>query len=82
MLGKYLNPQNGFAFKRLFGVEKNKDILMELLNCVLKRQLHQHVVEVTFLPPVLDPEIFSQKQSIVDVLCKDQDGCQKEEPKE
>ena len=76
MLGKYLNPQNDFAFKRLFGVEKNKDILMELLNCVLNRQLHQRVVEVTFLPPVLDPEIFSKKQSIVDVLCRDQDGCQ------
>ena len=49
---------------------------MELLNCVLNRQLHQRVVEVHFLPPVQDPEVFTKKQSIVDVLCKDQDGCQ------
>ena len=76
MLGKYLNPQNDFAFKRLFGREKNKDILIKLLNSVLGSQLHKKVVEVTFLRSEQDPEVLSKKQSIVDVLCQDQDGCQ------
>ncbi len=73
---KYLNPQNDFAFKRIFGQEKNKEILISMLNAVLKNQLHHDIKDVIFLKTSQDPEIASQKQSIVDVLCKDEDGCQ------
>ncbi len=73
---KFLNPRNDVAFKRLFGTEKNKDILITLLNEVLKNQLHRKIVDVLFLSPIQEPEILSKKQSIVDVLCKDKDGCQ------
>ncbi len=73
---KYLNPQNDFAFKRIFGQEKNKEILISMLNAVLKNQLHHAIQDVIFLKTAQDPEIASQKQSIVDVLCKDEDGCQ------
>ena len=73
---KYLNPRNDTAFKRLFGTEKNKNILISLLNEVLKNQLHRSIIEVKFLPPAQEPEILSKKQSIVDVLCRDEDGCQ------
>ncbi len=73
---KYLNPQNDFAFKRIFGQEKNKEILISMLNAVLKNQLHHAIQDVVFLKTAQDPEIASQKQSIVDVLCKDEDGCQ------
>ena len=76
MLSKYLDPKNDYAFKRIFGTEKNKEILLQLLNSVLKNQIHKSVVEVTFLRPIQDPEIAARKQSIVDILCKDQDGCQ------
>ena len=73
---KYLNPRNDVAFKRLFGTERNSNILISLLNEVLRNQLHRPIVNVQFLSPVLEPEILSKKQSIVDVLCKDEDGCQ------
>ncbi len=75
MLGKYLNPQNDVAFKHIFGKEKNKEILLALINSVLKDQLHQPIQEAQFLPRDQDPEIAVQKTSIVDVICKDQDGC-------
>ena len=35
---KYLNPRNDVAFKRIFGTEKNSNILITLLNEVLKNQ--------------------------------------------
>ena len=76
MIKKYLNPQNDVAFKRIFGQDKNKDILLAMLNAVLHGQLHTPIQEVTFLSPIQDPEIAAKKQSIVDVLCEDQDGCQ------
>jgi len=73
---KFLNPKNDVAFKRLFGTDKNKDILITLLNVVLKSQLHRKIVEVIFLSPIQEPKALAKKQSIVDVLCKDEDGCQ------
>ena len=72
---KYLNPKNDMAFKRIFGTEKNKDILINMLNAVLKSQLHKRIEEIQFLTPIQDPETAGSKQSIVDVLCKDKDGC-------
>lgn len=75
MVSKYLNPRNDIAFKRLFGSEKNKDILIALLNEVLKNQFHKSIIDVTFLSPFLEPEALANKQSVVDVLCKDEDNC-------
>ena len=71
---KLLDPKNDVAFKRIFGTEKNKDILIHFLNDMLIFRGHPHIVNVTFLSPIQDPEIASQKTSIVDVLCQDQNG--------
>ncbi len=35
VLSKFLDPKNNYAFKRIFGTEKNKDILVHLLNDIL-----------------------------------------------
>ena len=72
---KYLNPKNDAAFKCIFGKEKNKDILIKMLNTVLGKQLHGAIQDIEFINPHLDPEIAGSKQSIVDVLCQDKDGC-------
>ena len=40
MFRKFLNPKNDIAFKRIFGTEKNKDILVgDAQFSVLKKQL-------------------------------------------
>ena len=75
LIRKYLDPRNDMAFKRIFGAEKNKDILIAMLNAVLKNQLHKPISSVEFINPILDPEVEGSKQSIVDVLCQDKDGC-------
>lgn len=68
---KFLNPRNDLAFKRIFGSEKNKDILIHFLNDILGRP--SAIEEVTFLKTVQDPEIAPLRVSIIDVMCQDQD---------
>ena len=68
MISKYFSPRNDVAFKRIFGEERNKDILMAMLNAVLGGQLNKPIAAVTFLSPYQEPEVAAKKQSIVDVL--------------
>jgi predicted transposase/invertase (TIGR01784 family) len=70
---RFLNPRNDFAFKQLFGTEKNKDILIHFLNDMF-RDKYDKIEDVEFLKTNQDPEIASLRQSIVDVLCKDTKG--------
>ncbi|GFQ72503.1 transposase [Trichonephila clavata] len=73
-LSKFLNVRNDYAFKRIFGTEKNKDILIHFLNDILDLTDDNQIKDVSFLSPIQDPVIASQKQSIVDVLCVDSTG--------
>ncbi|MDP1723633.1 MAG: Rpn family recombination-promoting nuclease/putative transposase [Alphaproteobacteria bacterium] len=76
MLSKFLDPKNDVAFKKIFGTEKNKDILIHFLNDMLTFKENEPIEDVTFLKTVQDPEIAAQKTSIVDILCKDSKGNQ------
>ncbi|WP_353278282.1 Rpn family recombination-promoting nuclease/putative transposase [Wolbachia endosymbiont (group B) of Longitarsus flavicornis] len=71
---KFLDVRNDYAFKRIFGTEKNKDILIHFLNDILGFTGLAAIHDVEFLATILDPEIAAKKQSIVDVLCKDSQG--------
>jgi len=35
---KYINPFTDYGFKRLFGEEPNKDLLLDFLNELLKKE--------------------------------------------
>ncbi len=73
-LSKFLDPKNDVAFRRIFGTEKNKDILIHFINDILELKEGDRIKEVTFLPTIQIPEIASKKQSTVDVLCKNENG--------
>ena len=73
---KFLDPKNDVAFRRIFGSEKNKDILIHFINDVLELKDGEKIKEITFLPTIAVPEIAAKKQSVVDVLCKDENGVQ------
>jgi predicted transposase/invertase (TIGR01784 family) len=75
-LSKFLAPKNDVAFKKVFGSEKHKDILIHFINDILEFKGNEQIEEVEFLSPIQDAEIASKKQSIVDVLCKDKNGVQ------
>jgi predicted transposase/invertase (TIGR01784 family) len=76
LLSKFLDPKNDIAFRRIFGTEKNKDILIHFINDILELKDKNRVSSVTFLSTIQDPEIACKKQSIVDVLCRDENGVQ------
>ena len=74
MLSKFLDPKNDIAFRRIFGSERNKDILIHFINDILVFKEAAPITEVTFLKTIQDPEIVTKKTSIVDVLCQDEKG--------
>ena len=74
MFSKYLDPKNDVAFKRIFGTEKNKDILIHFLNDMITFKENGRIVSVTFIKTNQDPETVAKKTSIVDILCKDEKG--------
>ncbi|WP_253302326.1 Rpn family recombination-promoting nuclease/putative transposase [Wolbachia endosymbiont of Psylliodes chrysocephala] len=75
-LSKFLDPKNDVAFRRIFGTEKNKDILIHFLNDILGFTGKNAIQDIEFLSTIQDPDIASKKQSIVDVLCRDSSGIQ------
>jgi predicted transposase/invertase (TIGR01784 family) len=75
-ISKFLDPKNDVAFKRVFGTEEHKDILIHFINDILGLEDNDQIEDVEYLSPIQDPEIASKKQSIVDVLCRDKNGIQ------
>ncbi|MDE5056944.1 Rpn family recombination-promoting nuclease/putative transposase [Wolbachia endosymbiont of Drosophila bicornuta] len=73
-LSKFLDPKLDLTFKKIFGTEKNKNVLIHFLNDILGCTEVNTIQEVEFLSTIMDPEIASDKQSIVDVLCRDSSG--------
>lgn len=73
---RFLDPKNDYLFKRLFGTEKNKDILIYFINSILHLSGEEAVQDVTYLRADQNPEYAYKKQSVVDVLCRDQTGTQ------
>ncbi len=41
---RYLNPFTDFGFKKLFGTEVNKDLLIHFLNSVLPQRRHKFLL--------------------------------------
>lgn len=75
-LSKFLDPKNDIAFRKIFGSEEHKDILIHFINDILELEGNNQIEDVEFLSTIQDPEIASKKQSIVDVLCRDISGTQ------
>ena len=71
MLNKYLDPKNDVAFRKIFGTEKNKDILIHFLNDMAMFKENPRIKTITFLKTIQDPEIAAKKTSVVDILCTD-----------
>ncbi|MBV2145385.1 MAG: Rpn family recombination-promoting nuclease/putative transposase, partial [Wolbachia endosymbiont of Pissodes strobi] len=63
---KFLDPKNDVSFKRIFGTEKNKDILIHFLNDILGFTGKNEINDIEFLSTIQDPDIAAKKQSIVD----------------
>lgn len=71
-----VDPKIDYAFKRLFGSEANTDILIDLMNSVLRLPPTEQVVEVQILNPFSEKDALDDKLSILDIKARDQDGRQ------
>lgn len=76
MFAKFLDPKNDVAFRKIFGSEQHKAVLIHFINDVLEFKGDKKIEQVEFLKTVQDPDIALKKQSVVDVLCRDAQGTQ------
>ncbi len=53
---KFLDPKNDVAFRRIFGTDQNKDILIHFINDALELKEGHKIKAVTFLPTIQVPE--------------------------
>ena len=70
----FADPKTDFAFKRIFGSEQHKDVLVAFLNDMLDLEGPRRIVGVELLPPEQRPPVAELKLSIVDVKCTDAHG--------
>jgi predicted transposase/invertase (TIGR01784 family) len=70
----FADPKTDFAFKRIFGSEEHKDVLVAFLNDMLDLDEHHRIITVELLPPEQRPTVTELKLSIVDVKCTDARG--------
>jgi predicted transposase/invertase (TIGR01784 family) len=70
----YLDPTNDIAFKKIFGNENKKEILISFLNNILELQGNKLITDITILNPYQVPKIAELKETILDVRCKDKRG--------
>ncbi len=68
----FLNPTSDIAFKKLFGNQAKKEILISFLNSVLEKEDSEKIVTITITDPYNNPDTEWLKLSIVDVRCTDQ----------
>ena len=67
-----LNPKVDFAFKKLFGSEENKDILISFINSILSED--QQIKEIELKNPYNIANYKSDKMSILDIKAVDEKG--------
>ncbi|WP_018250409.1 Rpn family recombination-promoting nuclease/putative transposase [Orenia marismortui] len=67
-----LNPRVDFAFKKLFGSEENKDILISFINSVLDQD--EEITGLTLKNPYNAQNFKNDKLSILDVKAVDEKG--------
>ena len=67
-----INPCVDIAFKKIFGVEENKDLLISLINSIVDAE--DQVDDVTLLNPYNPKNFPNDKLSILDIKAKSKTG--------
>lgn len=69
---KYINPHTDFGFKRLFGSEFNKELLISFLNALFAGK--QEIKDVTYMNTEQLGERIESRRAIFDVYCETENG--------
>ena len=65
--GVYINPLTDFGFKRIFGTEANKDLLIDFLNTVL--HLEDGIKELSYTNPERHGRKKTDPKVVFDLHC-------------
>ena len=69
---KYINPFTDVGFKRIFGQELSKPLLLDFLNSLFEGE--KHIVNLTFLDKE-QPALFEEDRSLIyDIYCETDEG--------
>ncbi|MFT3773451.1 MAG: Rpn family recombination-promoting nuclease/putative transposase [Minicystis sp.] len=74
MLPVFADPKTDFVFKRIFGAEERKPLLIALLNHLLELEGKHRILDVQHLSLEQHVAVPELKLSIVDVKCTDASG--------
>ncbi|MFH1961328.1 MAG: Rpn family recombination-promoting nuclease/putative transposase, partial [bacterium] len=67
---QFLDVKTDFAFKKVFGSDESKDILISFLNAVIDFGEGEKIVDLTIVDPYQIPLVTGMKDSFVDVKAK------------
>lgn len=70
---KYINPFTDYGFKRLFGEEPNKDLLLDFLNELLKEEQGQ-IKDLTYMKTEQLGATDIDRKAIFDLYCENERG--------
>lgn len=70
---KYINPFTDYGFKKLFGEELNKDLLLDFLNELLKEEQGQ-IKDLTYLKTENLGAAENDRKAIFDLYCENEKG--------
>ena len=78
-MSRYINPYTDFGFKRLFGTEPNKGILIAFLNALFDQetdaQFEKHVItDLKYLPGEHLGVLETDRRAVFDVYCETASG--------
>ena len=68
-MGKFVNPFTDVGFKRIFGQEISKPLIIDFLNNLLKGE--RTITDLTFLDKEIPAQTIDGRSLIYDLYCKD-----------
>lgn len=71
-MGKYINPFTDEGFKRIFGQEINKDLLIDFLNSLIQNE--SPIVDIEYRDKEHMPHFYDGRRSIYDIYATTQNG--------
>ncbi len=71
-MGRFINPFTDMGFKRIFGQEVNKNLLIDFLNNLLEGE--KRIIDITFLDKEQLATAADDRSCIYDIYCENENG--------